>query len=195
MNTNKTVLANQRELEQIWTRVATDIKIRKFENLPDVSEFHGLPSELQNQLKNEVSNLTNDYKIFHNEQKLANHHAILFYKDKDKYLAIYEQEIPSAALRTSLSALGFSMVFIFIWHQLFKIFDETQMQQLPLANNGPNGLATGYDLSHLLSVILSFVPTVVGYSHLRTWFSTRDSTYNKLIEGCMLKKLDGISSS
>ena len=195
MNTNETVLANQTELEQIWTRVATDIKIRKFENLPDVPEFHDLPSELQNQLNNEVSSLTNDYKIFRNEQKLTNHHAILFNKDKDKYLAIYEEKMPSTGLRTSLSALGLSMVFIFIWHQLFKYFDETQMRQFSSANNGPSGLATGSDLSHLLSLVLSFVPTVVGYSHLRTWFSTRDSAYNKLIEGCMLKKLDGISTS
>ncbi|CAF1253283.1 unnamed protein product [Adineta steineri] len=195
MNTNERVLENQVDLEKIWLRVATDIKIRKFENLVDIPEFHDLPNQLQNQLKNEMSNLNNDYKIFHNEQKFTNLHAILFSKRKDKYLAIYEEKTPSVAVRTSLATLGFTAVFIFIWHQLFQTFQETQMQQLPLVSNSPNGTSTVSDLNHLLSLVLSIVPSLFGYSHLQRWFSTRDSAYNKLVEGCMLKKLDGISNS
>ncbi|CAF1435303.1 unnamed protein product [Adineta ricciae] len=187
MNTNERILSNQGDLQEIWLRVATDIKIRKFTNLNDIPEFHDLPNQLQNQLQNELLNFNNDYyKIFHNEQELKNFHTIIFSNEKEKYLAIYEEKTPSVAVRSSLTTLGFTVIFIFIWHQLFQIVNQSQTQQLSNSNN---------DLSNLLSLILGIVPSLFGYSHLQRWFSTRDSVYNKLIEGCMLKKLDGISNS
>jgi hypothetical protein len=196
MSTNERVLANQPDLEQIWLRVATDIKIRKFENLDNIPEFHELPNKLQNQLKSAVTGLNNDYKVFRDEQELPRFHAILFGKEKDKYLAIYEDKTPSTTLRSSFATLGLIGVFLFIWHHLFKIFNETQTQQLPLVvNNNSNDITMFSDWNNLLPIVLSIAPSLLAYPLLKRWFSTQDSAYNKLIEGCMLKKLNGISNS
>lgn len=194
MNNNERTTANQTDLQQIWLQVATDIKIRKIENLVDLPEFHHLPNQLQHQLQNDFSNLNHDYKIFHNEQELTHFHVMLFNKEKDRYLAIYQEKKPSVTVRSILSTLGFTAVFVFIWHQLFKIVNGTQAQQLPSTDNNSAGATTVPGLNDLLSLVIGLVPSLFTYPYIQNWFSTRDSVYNKLIEGCMLKKLDSISN-
>jgi hypothetical protein len=196
MSTNERLTANQPDLEQIWLQVATDIKIRKIQNLNDIPEFHELPNQLKDELKNAVIGLNDGHKPFHKEEGLICFHAILFIKEKEKYLAIYEEKKPSEQMRSSLATAGLFGVCLFIWHHLFKFFNETQTQQLPLVvNNNSNDITTLSDWNNLLSIVLSIAPSVFAYPLLKRWFSTQDSVYNKLIEGCMLKKLDGISNS
>lgn len=195
MTNNESVPTNQSDLEQIWLQIATDIKIRRFDNLGDLPEFQQLPNQLQNDLISATKELKNDYKMFHNEKGLTSFHVILYDKEKEKYAAIYEEKKPSEDIRSSLAAGGLLVVCLFIWHQLFKIINETQIRQLPLASiNNSNGITMFSDWSNSLSIILSIVPSLIAYPLLKRWFSTQDSAYNKLIEGCMLKKLYGIST-
>lgn len=193
--------ATQQDLEQIWLQIGTDIKIRRFGNLADVLEFHQLPNQLQSELKSGIIGLNNDYKVYHNEQNLGNFHAILFVKDEKKYLAIYEDKTPSQQVRASLTAIGFIGLCLFVWSQLSKTFDTIQttttnsQQPSSVLNDPPNNVNTSWNWGELLAKVSSIIPAALGYPLFRKWFSTRDSAYNKLIEGCMLRKLEDIYNS
>ncbi|CAF4039499.1 unnamed protein product [Adineta steineri] len=192
--TNSLSINSEEYFQELWLCIATDIKIRKFENLNDIYEFHQLPNRLQNELQNEVIILNGDYKLFHNEQNFTHFHVILYVKDTEKYLAIFEDKTLSKNIRSLFSTIGLAVVCSLVWDRL-EFFVTTQTSNTgrrpPLVvANSPNGITAPSGWINLLSTISSIMPLALTYPVFQRWFSTRDSAYNKLVKGCMLKKLE-----
>ncbi|CAF0761600.1 unnamed protein product [Adineta steineri] len=197
--TNSLSINSEEYFQEMWLCIATDIKIRKFENLNDIYEYHQLPNRLQNELQNEIIILNGDYKLFHNEQNFTHFHAILYVKEKEKYLALFEDNTLSKNIRSLFSTIGLAVVCSLVWDRL-EFFVKTQTSNTgrrpPLVvANSPNGITAPPGWINLLLTISSIMPLALTYPVFQRWFSIRDSAYNKLVKGCMLKKLEGISNS
>ncbi|CAF1435351.1 unnamed protein product [Adineta ricciae] len=195
------VSSNQTDFEQIWLSIATDIIIRKFENLDDILEFHQLSDHLQNELKDTVISLNNNYKIFYDEQELKNFHVILYFKDKEKYLAIFEEQTQSQQIRTIINSMGLMSFYQYLSKFISKDSEQRQTldndheeQSQPIEQNNSNNTE-----SSSCSKFFGKVPNINIRQYIPTFSressSTSTSSYNKLVENCMLRKLEGISNT
>ncbi|CAF1414830.1 unnamed protein product [Adineta steineri] len=193
--------SNQTDFEQIWLQIATDIKVRKVENLDDIPEFHQLPDQLQNQLKNEIATLNNECKIFHDEQGLKNFHVILFPKDKENYLAIYEEQTQIQQMRAIANSVGLTKVYQCLLNFISKDSDQEQTptndhqeQSQSVEENDLNSTE-----SSRWPNVLREVPKINPWHYIPSFLQKSSSTselpYNKLIEICMLRKLESISNT
>ncbi|CAF1482784.1 unnamed protein product [Adineta ricciae] len=190
--------SSQEDCEQIWLSIATDIQIRKFENLDDIPEFHQLSDELQKTLKSELTTLNNQHKMFYDEQELKNFHVILYVKDKENYLAIYEEQTQSQQIRAIVKRMRLAELYQCLLNSIHKDPDQDQTsnndhqeQSQPIEKNNSN--STG--LSRWRN-FLSRVPNtnVQDYmpSFLQQSTSTSELRRNELIETCMVRKLESI---
>ncbi|CAF1135296.1 unnamed protein product [Adineta ricciae] len=104
---------DQQDLQKTWMNIATDIKIRKYDQLDNIPEFRQLPNDFQNQIRSETIPLNGDYKFFDNQQYLDRFYAMLAIKQKEKYLAFYQEKKPSVNTQILLTGIGIgSLCFI-----------------------------------------------------------------------------------
>lgn len=194
---------DREDFVNLWLRIGADIKIRQFQNINDIPEFHQLPNQLQTDLNNKMISINNDSEVSHRYEHFKNFHAILSIKNKQKYLAIYRDTKPSMYMRTLISSIEIGGVF-FIW-TLFKNFstlpgsNPSSRQPFLTDSNSTDFIAEyrtplsgWYSMVSSLSII---IPLSLLYILFRKWFSTPDSIHNNLIRACLLKKLEIISNT
>lgn len=186
---------NQQDFQKTWSDIVTDVKIRKFDNLYNVPEFRELPNQLQNEMRNETIPLNGDYKFFDNQQYFDRFYAILLTKQKEKYLALYQEKKPSVNTQALLTGIGIGSIF-FLWN-IFKYLGETQKLT---TNKSSYQMTTfsrmsSYTSNHYLMVILTVVSPIAAYFLTRTWLSNSDLRHKQLVHACVLKKLESIANS
>jgi hypothetical protein len=185
---------DREDFKKTWLGIASDIKIRKFDNLNNIPEFRELPNEFQNQMRNRIP-LNDDSEILDHPQYFNRFYAILLTKQKEKYLALYQEKKPSVNTQALLTGIGIGSIF-FLWN-IFKYLEETQK----LTTNKTSYQMTtfnrmaSYTSNHYLMVILAFVSPIAAYFLTRTWLSDSDLRHKQLVHACVLKKLESITNS
>lgn len=186
---------DRQDFQKTWMNIATDIKIRKYDQLDNIPEFRQLPHNFQNQLRAETIPLNGDYKFIDNQQYLDRFHAILAIKEKEKYLALYQEKKPSVNTQALLTGIGIGGLF-FIWH-IFKYLEDTNRLT---ANQSLHQMTTvnrivSYTSKHYLATILTVLSPIAAYFLTRKWLFDSDLRHKQLVHACVLKKLESIAKS
>ncbi|CAF1435321.1 unnamed protein product [Adineta ricciae] len=186
----------QKDFQTNWMNIATDIKIRKYDQLNNIPEFRQLPNQFQNQIQNEVIPLNGNYKFFSNQQYFNRFYAILSTKEKEKYLALYQEKKSSVNTQAFLTGIGIGSLFL-IWN-ILKYFQDTQ--QSTTTNKSSYQITTfnrlvSYTSKHSFMVILTVLSPIAAYFLTQKWLLNNDLRHKQLVHACVLKKLESIVKS
>ncbi|CAF1542912.1 unnamed protein product [Adineta ricciae] len=186
---------DQPDLQKTWMNIATDIKIRKYDQLDNIPEFRQLPNDFQNQMRSETIPLNGDYKFFDNQQYLDRFYAMLAIKQKEKYLAFYQEKKPSVNTQILLTSIGIGSL-CFIWH-IFKYLEDTHKLT---ASQNLNQMTTvnrlvSYTSKHYFTMILTVLSPIAVYFLTRKWIFDSDIRHKQLVHACVLKKLESIAKT
>jgi hypothetical protein len=192
------------DFKHLWLRIATHIKIRKSDQLDHLREFLNLPNELQDEIKNKMNTIQNDYNIFSNEKYISNSHVILSTNEKEQWIAIFQDSRPSINLITLFIRIGIGIgTIFFIWNVLKYLnyiqeptYDNNLQSQIHNSSKSINIFdnVASYIWNNFFGMIVSTLPLILALYANQNWLSSRDIKYSKLVEACMLKKLESVSN-
>ncbi|CAF1253244.1 unnamed protein product [Adineta steineri] len=176
-------LYDRDDFKEVWLRVATDIKIRTYENLNDLPEVQNLSSKVQQQIHSAANRVQFNYETIIDEGMFYNTaYVVLFDQNKENWMGMYQYNYATTLSKGLAVALGLGVCVGGVYY-----FCAAAPQHVSTLIGF---ISSNYaSLQNWIIRVAGTIFSIATYKAFLNWLTNEHSEWKMLVAACILKKI------